>query len=271
MTAAPLRDAPGGDGRAATGNHARIRVGCAGWAIPAAHRARFGSGDSVLARYATRFDMVEVNSSFYRPHRRATWARWADTVPPGFRFAVKVPRAITHEARLRATGPLLDRFLDECGGLGPKLGVLLVQLPPSLRFEPRTAPAFMAQLRARTGVAVALEPRHASWFGPCATEALCAHGLARVAADPALHPGAGTPAAAPALAYWRWHGSPEVYCSAYPPEDLAARARAVCADAASRREAWVVFDNTAHGHATADALGFARACAAACGDDRHTG
>ena len=75
---------------------------------------RFGPGDSALARYATRFDAVEVDSSFHRPHRRATWERWAATVPAGFRFSVKLPRTISldelrgHAARL-GDFPLLAR------------------------------------------------------------------------------------------------------------------------------------------------------------------
>ena len=78
---------------------------------------------------------MEINSSFYRPHRTATYERWAASVPEDFRFAVKVPKAITHERRLKDASDLLDRFLSEAGGLGPKLGPLLVQLPPSLSFQ----------------------------------------------------------------------------------------------------------------------------------------
>ena len=106
---------------------------------PGRSRARvadaFPSGDSVLARYARVFDCVEINSSFYRPHRRSTYERWAATVPNGFRFAVKVPKAITHEKRLVEAQPELERFLGEAGGLGETLGSLLVQMPPSLAFD----------------------------------------------------------------------------------------------------------------------------------------
>ncbi|WP_155518861.1 DUF72 domain-containing protein, partial [Xanthomonas euvesicatoria] len=77
-----------------SGAIARVRCGCAGWSIPAADRAQFGEGASVLQRYATRFDAVEINSSFYRPHRASTYARWADSVPEDFRFSVKLPRSI---------------------------------------------------------------------------------------------------------------------------------------------------------------------------------
>lgn len=234
----------------------RIFVGCAGWAIPAAHRNRFGRGDSVLARYATRLDCVEINSTFYRPHKRDTYARWADEVPASFRFAVKIPRSISHDARLRGCGPLLDTFLYECGGLGNKLATLLLQLPPSLVFDGRTVTPFFSMLRRRWSGPVACEPRHSSWFTPRAEDALRRHRIARVAADPATHSGAATPGGDRSLAYWRWHGSPRMYYSAYDDETLRGSARAVAGIARDAGSSWVVFDNTAHGHAIGDALRF---------------
>lgn len=77
---------------------------------------------SHLERYGAVLNAVEINTSFYRPHRTATYTRWAASVPEDFRFAVKVPKTITHERRLKDVGELLDRFLSEAGGLGPKLG-----------------------------------------------------------------------------------------------------------------------------------------------------
>ena len=138
------------------------KIGCAGWSIPSRYATHFGPGDSLLARYATRFDVVEINSSFYRPHQRATYARWAATVPANFRFSVKLPRTISHDSGLVGVGPLLDRFLDEVGGLGRTLGALLLQLPPSLALDTRRAGSFFRALRRRTPVPVVCEPRHAS-------------------------------------------------------------------------------------------------------------
>ncbi len=143
-----------------------LRIGTAGWSVPSRYAAEVPPGGSHLERYARRLNAVEINSSFYRPHQHKTYARWAQSTPPGFRFAVKVPKAITHESRLADCGARLDRFVAEVAGLGDKLGVLLVQLPPSLAFRESIADAFFDALRARTGVAVALEPRHASWFAP---------------------------------------------------------------------------------------------------------
>jgi len=117
------------------------RVGTAGWAIRKEHAAAFPAGGTHLQRTAQRFNAVEINSSFYRPHRRATYERWAASVPDDFAFAVKAPRTITHDLRLAGADAVLDRFLAEASGLGIKLGVLLFQLPPSLAFDARTASA----------------------------------------------------------------------------------------------------------------------------------
>ncbi len=236
--------------------HERVRVGCAGWSIAAAHRGLFGDGESAVERYATRFDIAEINSSFYRPHRRATYARWADSVPPLFRFSVKLPRAITHDLRLKGAGEALDRFLDEAGGLGDRLGCLLVQLPPSLAYDARIAATFFAMLRRRWSGGVACEPRHATWSEPCAEAVLLRHRIARVAADPAPYAGAAAPAGEPSLRYWRRHGAPRIYYSAYDEAALDALAKEVIATTANDAEAWVIFDNTAHGHATPNAATF---------------
>ncbi|HYW08000.1 MAG TPA: DUF72 domain-containing protein, partial [Longimicrobium sp.] len=109
-------------------------IGCAGWSLPRVEQERFPAEGTHLERYAGRFPAVEINSSFYRPHRPATYARWGESVPPSFRFSVKVPKAITHTLRLRAAAEPLAAFLAEAGALEEKLGCLLVQLPPSLHF-----------------------------------------------------------------------------------------------------------------------------------------
>ena len=227
----------------------RIRVGCAGWSIASTQRALVGDGASQLARYATRFDAVEINSSFYRPHRPATYQRWADSVPADFRFSAKLPRTITHDARLYRVAPLLQTFLGEVGHLGDKLGCLLVQLPPSLAFDARTAATFFAMLRRRWHGGIACEPRHASWFGARAEALWQRHGVARVAADPALDAAAAQPAGTAAPAYWRWHGTPRIYYSDYPDDVLQQLATRVVAATPPTGEAWVIFDNTALGHA----------------------
>ena len=236
-----------------TSSATQVRIGCAGWSIPGRHGALFGTGDSHLARYATRFDVVEINSSFYRPHAANTYARWASAVPRGFRFSVKLPQAITHDARLKGAGAPLTRFVDEIAGLGTRLGGVLVQLPPSLAFDARSANGFFAALRRRIEAPVACEPRHASWFEPRVDALWERYDITRVAADPARCAQAAFVGGAGRWRYWRWHGSPRMYHDGYDDTRLRALAEAIKAQTPPRRVAWCIFDNTAGGHAIADA------------------
>ena len=234
----------------------RVRIGCAGWSIPSRHASLFGDGDSHLARYATRFDVAEINSTFYRPHQPRTFERWAASVPSRFRFSAKMPGAITHEVALQGVGDALSTFFDSLAGLGTKLGGVLVQLPPSLSFEARVAERFFAMLRRRSAARVALEPRHASWFTPTADAVLARHAIARAAADPARLPAAahaGGAGAAARWSYWRWHGSPRIYYSRYDDDALRALAAGLLRAGTARAPAWCILDNTAHGHAMDDA------------------
>lgn len=228
-----------------------VRVGTAGWTIPRAVADDFPAEGSGLARYASRFPATEINTSFYRPHRPATYERWAGSVPDGFRFAAKLPRRITHELRLFGAEAELGRFLGEVRGLGDRLGPLLVQLPPSLAFEPAVVVAFLRALRGSHDGPVAFEPRHPGWFGGEADALLREHRVARVAADPARAPGADEPGGWPGFVYLRLHGSPAIYRSAYGPEQTDAVADRL---ASSRVETWCIFDNTASGAAASDAL-----------------
>jgi uncharacterized protein YecE (DUF72 family) len=231
----------------------RIRIGCAGWSIAAQHAHLFGQGASMLERYATRFDATEINSSFYRPHQNKTYVRWADSVPADFRFSVKLPKSISHELRLQRCADPLDRFIGEIEGLGSKLKGILVQLPPSMAFDARVVSTFFAMLRRRTDVAIACEPRHVSWFDANAESIFERHAFNRVAADPALCVEAARPSNHGEWRYWRWHGSPRMYYSDYPETALNELAMQAIGDARPRITRWIIFDNTAHGHATTNA------------------
>ena len=231
------------------------RIGRAAWALPKAHLAEFPAEGTHLQRYAARFSAVEINSSFYRPHRPATYARWAASVPADFRFSVKVPKTITHQHRLTGVDSLLDAFLREVTELGEKLGCLLVQLPPSLEWVEPTSDAFLSSLRARFGRPVVIEPRHPTWFTDEVTERLCAHQVGRVAADPVRIPEAAEPAGWLEIVYYRLHGSPRSYYSNYDEAYLDRLAERLRAEATRAREVWCVFDNTARDHATPNALG----------------
>lgn len=226
----------------------KVRIGTAGWSIRREQADLFGVGESHLARYATRFNAVEINSSFYRPHQRKTYERWAASVPEDFLFAVKLPRAITHHTRLMDAGDALEAFHGQVSGLGRKLGPLLVQLPPSLKFESPVASQFFKILRKTFDSAVACEPRHASWFDGPARLLLKKHRIARVAADPAPAPGADKPGGREKYRYFRWHGSPVMYRSDYAPGKLAGLAQRL------KDGDWCIFDNTADGAATPNAM-----------------
>ncbi|MGF6492214.1 uncharacterized protein YecE (DUF72 family) [Luteibacter sp. 621] len=224
------------------------------------------SAGSHLERYARVFGCVEVNSSFYRPHREVTYARWASAVPPWFRFSVKVPRAITHDARLRQTGPLLDAFLAQASGLGEKLACLLVQLPPSLPFDAPVAHAFFEALRDRTTVPVVLEPRHRSWFTDSAYKVGRGFGVDWVYAHPRPAGSDGVHLPVPTrLLYLRLHGAPDLYRSSYDASFLEEMAVRLINAKRAGLSTWCVFDNTAHGHAipnARDLLGHVESAAA---------
>src|SRR3984957_9130196 len=195
----------------------KLLVGTAGWTVPKQHLALFsapGEGEkrSHLERYASRLRCTEINSSFYRPHRRATWERWAATTPDEFRFAVKAPKAVTHIAKLENTGAILLEFFDAVCGLGKKLGPVLIQLPPKLAFDEGVAREFFTTLRELHQGGVVLEPRHASWFSASTDRLLRSFQIARVAADPPKgSEAAAYPGGWPGLRYWRLHGAPRTY------------------------------------------------------------
>ena len=235
-----------------------MRIGTAGWGLPRVWRGEFPADGSYLERYAARFDAVEINSSFYRQHRRGVYERWAASVPPHFRFAVKVPRAITHDQALVATDVLLEVFLEEVVGLGSRLGPLLVQLPPSLAFDAEHADEFFVSLRRLHPGPVGCEPRHESWFGAHAEQLMRRHGVARVAADPARVPAAAVAGGDGALRYYRLHGSPRIYWSDYDPARLAAIAEQLRGASSAVGERWCIFDNTTLGAATGNALALVR-------------
>ena len=229
-----------------------IRIGTAGWTIPRALANRFPENGSSLQRYATRLGAAEINSTFHRLHRPETFARWAEMVPTGFRFSVKLPRAITHDGRLSDAGRPLACFIDLIRHLGDRLGALLVQLPPSLIFDAQIAGVFFRQVRDVFEGPVVCEPRHPTWFEAEPGELLRCEQVARAGADPARVPEAADPGGWTDLAYWRLHGSPRMYYSDYDIEFLADLASRVCASTAS--QIWCVFDNTASGAALGNAL-----------------
>jgi uncharacterized protein YecE (DUF72 family) len=194
----------------------RVFIGTAGWSIPRASADHCPGDGTHLQRYARVFRAAEINSSFHRPHSPETYRKWARSTGLSFRFAVKLPRVITHDLKLRAARRPLEQFLQESAGLGVRRGPLLVQLPPSLAFEKRAARTFFDLLRSRFDGFVVCEPRHLG------------------------------------IVYSRLHGSPDKYWSRYDKEYIAKLAGALQQVPASV-PAWCIFDNTASGAALENA------------------
>lgn len=226
-----------------SGTISRIQVGGSGWQLPDSLTAEFGREGTQLHRYATRLQGVEVMSSFFRSHSRATWQRWRRDTPAHFRFAVRMPRRFTHRLRLESTDGL-ETFLDEVGGLEQKLGPLLLQLPPGLDFHRRPVRHFLETLREFHQGPVVCEPRDVSWLTHSADDFLREYHIARAATHPRLFPGGGQPGGWHGLFYLRLNGHPKRLRSAYDDgflEELEERLKALARDA----ETWCIFNNTA--------------------------
>ena len=227
------------------------RTGTAGWSLPAKEAAE----GTRLQRYSRTLPCVEINSSFYRAHRATTWARWATETPADFRFSIKAPKTITHEAKLVNSQSLIRIFLQQIEPLQEKAGPVLFQLPPSLAFDAAVAESFLGALRELYSREIVLEPRHESWFIPPVDTLLRKYSVARVAADPPKgSPKAAEPGGYLELVYYRLHGSPRTYYSSYEDrflDTVAARIR-------MEKNAWVIFDNTALSHAYPNAVSLQR-------------
>ena len=238
----------------------RVRVGLSGWTyaewrgdfypdgLPAADRLRYASA---------RFEVLEVNASFYRTLRASTYAGFVDKSRPGTRFAVKAPKHVTHERRLADAEEGVETFLRSgLLGMGEALGPILWQLPPSLRFDAGLVGRFLDRLPAqRDGVRLrhALEPRHRSWADPAAADLLRAHDVALVTSDLAgRYP--MFEQVTSELVYVRLHGHEQLYWSGYSEEQLHGWAVRLRDLAAAGHDVQVYFDNTAGGRAPYDGL-----------------
>jgi uncharacterized protein YecE (DUF72 family) len=163
----------------------RVRVGCSGWNYADWRERIYPKGlppSKWLAHYATLFDTVEVNNTFYRLPRVDAVARWVEQSPPGFVFAVKASRYLTHVKRLRELGEGVDRFYAHIDPLArsPKMGPVLWQLPRTFkRDDERLAAALEALPPGRH----CFEFRHESWFVDETYELLRRHGAALVIGD----------------------------------------------------------------------------------------
>lgn len=221
-------------------------IATAAWSIPENVADRFAKQGSGLTRYASVFNGVEINSTFYRRHKSSTFARWADSVPDGFRFSIKIPKEITHTRAMKDIVAPFDIFLTDIAPIGKKRGPLLCQLPPSLAFEADVLHTAFKTMRAADDSPIVVEARHKSWASNEALDLLKSYAIDRVLADPAPVWPAGdfdTPSK-----YVRLHGKPKIYYSSYTKEDIRSFSELLEPDG------WCVFDNTASGAAVENAL-----------------
>jgi uncharacterized protein YecE (DUF72 family) len=221
-------------------------IGTAAWSIPKAVADRFPEQGSGLSRYSAVFKGVEINSTFYRRHRTTTFQRWADSVPEDFRFAVKIPKEMTHDRQLKNLREPFEAFLNDIEPLRNKLGPLLCQLPPSLAFDEDDAASAFESMRACHAGPMVIEARHESWSSDQALALLEECLVDRVLADPSRVWHVGDFRQPPR--YIRLHGSPKVYYSSYSPTDIDRYLQLLTPDS------WCIFDNTAAGAAAENAL-----------------
>jgi len=191
----------------------------------------------MLAYYAERFSSVEINYTFYRLPNRKTLEGWAAQVPDPYRFTLKAPRRITHDARLQHADEILRIFLEVAGILGPKLGVFLFQLPPSFKKHLDVLTQFLDLLPPATRAA--FEFRHPSWFDEEVFGALRERNLALCVADSEK---LSTPVVSTAdYGYFRLRDE------GYTPADIERWARTIEALATGWKEIYVYFKHEDEG------------------------
>lgn len=230
-----------------------IRIGTSGWNY-GPWRDRFYAGvprDRWLAYYATQFNAVELNGSFYRMLRPSTYAAWRDATPETFRFAIKGHRLVTHINRLKDAAAPVMRQRESAATLGPRLAAVLWQLPRSMRKDAARLGAFLTTLSVWPDVQHVMEFRHESWFDTETSCLLTTHGVASAISDSDRWP--RWDAITADLAYIRLHGRPHCYLSPYPPDTIAEWAARIARWHCEGRDIHIYFDNTMEGAAAEDA------------------
>lgn len=239
-----------------------VLVGTSGWQY-ADWRERLYAGvpqrrwyEHLLQHYRT----VELNVSFYRLPKRETFAGWRDRSPADAILAVKASRYLTHVKRLRDPAPSVALLLSRADALGPKLGPVLVQLPPDLPADPAALAATLDAFPA--AVRVALEPRHPSWWHQDVRRALADRGAALVWADRHEAP-LGPLWRTAGFGYLRLHEGSGDPRPRYRRAALDAWVDRICTAYAESEEVYVFFNNDPGGAAVTDSVHFAAAVRAA--------
>lgn len=231
-----------------------VRVGTCGW-MYADWRDRFYPPGLPTARwrdaYVATFPAVEVDASFYRLPSEAAIDAWAGAAraAPGFRFALKGSRLITHLRRLEGIDEALATYLDRIRPLGPALAFILWQLPPSLTLDTPRLTGFLERLPADLRHCV--EFRHPSWLVPSALDALRARDVACCWVSSRVMPPQAPDTAA--FIVLRFHGLAGGFAHDYSDAELAPWAARLTTAARSGREAYAFFNNDTGARAPADA------------------
>lgn len=202
-----------------------IRIGTSGWRYKEWGKKFYPEGireDEYLPFYTSQFDTVELNASFYRLPKKSVFEKWRAETPDGFMFAVKMSQYITHRLRLADSTQSLGYFFENVTGLGEKLGPILVQLPPNLKFETEKFRSFMHDLKLVAQgrrFRIALEPRHRSWFESANSKEvagiLANHNAALVFAHSSKFPYPEDEPITAGFVYLRFHGPKEFAGSLY--------------------------------------------------------
>ena len=231
-----------------------VRIGTSGWSYDHWDGVLYPPGTPPrdrLAHYVRRFGTVELNASFYRWPRTATFASWRRRLPPGFQLAVKAPRGLTHAKRLYAPETWVGRLTACWHELGDRRAVLLVQLPPTQARDDARLDFFLGLLP--DWMRVAVEFRHPSWHDEAVYALLERHGAAYCVMS-----GAGLPCVLRATApfvYVRLHGPDDahLYAGSYPDADLRWWADRIGEWTRGGRDVYAYFNNDGHGHAVRNA------------------
>ena len=235
-----------------TNRNQAVHVGCSGWVYKHWRGLFYPEGlpqKRWFEHYSKEFDTVEINASFYRLPLATTFDGWREKAPPNFRYAVKVNRFITHMKKLIDCDEPLETFIALARPLGPTLGPLLYQLPPSLHKDTERLEAFLKRLP--SDLEQVVEFRHKSWYEEDVPALLDRFGVGFVAHD---LKGLKSPRwASGRTAYVRFHGTAGKYWGRYADEELLQWTDWCLEQARSGRSVWCYFNNDIHGHAIEDA------------------
>ncbi|HOK74050.1 MAG TPA: DUF72 domain-containing protein [Bacteroidales bacterium] len=234
-----------------------VHIGTSGWSY--AHWAGlFYPGDikpaKYLEYYTTRFSCVELNSSFYHLPSESTVKGWLNRTPASFIFCPKFSRYVTHELHLMNADEATERFFEVFSELKPKLGPVLIQLPPSLKYDEPLVSTFLGILKEKySSFRFAVEIRNKSFLSDKFFNLLNSYNMAFVIADSGnRYPYSEVVTAG--FIYIRFHGRENLYASDYNDDILREYAEKIKKWNHEGKEVWVFFNNDFHGYAVKNAL-----------------